>query len=295
MDDSLLRTSAKGWHWVGSTWAKLAALVGIGGAAAAGLTFFYASQIEPRWMAFPTHRIKLRGLSPVFDGYRIAQISDLHLCEGRILNPDRLRRIVRQVNDKRPDLILITGDFVSALDSTSRAGIAHLIRLQARDGVFAIPGNHDYWCGITDVIEAVKHTGIRFLCNDHMVVRRRGDALVIAGVDDIWEGKPNLDTALRGAPANAPVILMAHEPNYAPVAAQDGRIAFQLSGHSHGGQVRIPGLGPLALPDQAWRYPMGFYQVGDMQLYVSRGVGMAEIPFRLNCRPEVTLFSLTAL
>ncbi len=294
MDDSLLRTTTKGWHWVASTWAKLAALVGVGGAAAAGLTFLYASQIEPRWTEFRTHRITLRGLLPAFDSYRIVQISDLHLCEGRILNPDRLRRIIRQVNDKHPDLILITGDFVSGLDATSHEGMARLNRLQARDGVFAIPGNHDYWSGIDGVVEAVKHTGIRFLCNAHVVIRRRGDALVIAGVDDIWEGKPDLDAALYGVPTDAPVILMAHEPNYAPIAAQQERVALQLSGHSHGGQVRIPGLGPLALPDQAWRYPMGFYQVGAMQLYVSRGVGMSEIPFRLNCRPEVTLFILKA-
>lgn len=287
-----LETTERGWHLVNSTWASLLALLGIGSAAAAGLTFFYASQIEPRWLDYRTHRIRLPGLSPAFDAYRIVQLSDLHLAEGKLLTPDRLEDIVRRVNREHPDLILITGDFVSDFDETSREGIARLGLLQARDGVFAILGNHDYWCDPAGVAEAVQETGIRLLLNEHVVIRRKDDCLVVGGLDDIWEGDYDLDRALLSIPKRAPVILMVHESNYADVVARDGRVALQLSGHSHGGQVRIPGIGPLALPDQAWRYPMGMYRVGDMLLYVSRGVGLAEIPFRLSCRPEITTFVL---
>ena len=291
---AILETSERGWHLVGSTWASLLALLGLGGAAAAGLTFFYASQIEPRWLDFSTHRIRLPGLSPAFNGYRIVQISDLHLAAGKLLTPERLEAIVRRINGEHPDLILITGDFVSAIDDTSLDGIGRLGMLDAPDGVFAILGNHDYWCDAADVAEAVERTGIRLLLNEHVVIKRKGEALVVGGLDDIWEGDYDLDKALHGIPRRAPVLLMVHEPNYADTVARDGRVALQLSGHSHGGQIRVPGIGPLALPDQAWRYPMGMYTVGDMLLYVSRGIGLAEIPFRLNCRPEITTFMLTA-
>jgi predicted MPP superfamily phosphohydrolase len=231
-------------------------------------------------------------LAPAFDSYRIVQLSDLHLAEGKLLTPDRLEVIIQRVNRLRPDLILITGDFVSHVDATSRDGISRLRRLDAPDGVFAITGNHDYWSGVTAVVQAVEQAGIRVLCNEHVLIRRQGAALAIAGLDDIWEGQYDLDAALRGIPAGAPVILMAHEPNYAEFVAQDGRVALQLSGHSHGGQVRLPGIGPLALPDQAYRYPMGLYRIGDMLLYVNRGIGLAQIPFRFNCRPEITTFVL---
>ncbi len=290
----LLQTTTRGWHLVTATWASLITVLGIGGAAAAGLTFFYASQIEPRWLDFSTRRIRLPGLSRAFNGYRIVQLSDLHLAAGKLLTPDRLQAIVKRINRERPDLILITGDFVSDLDETSRDGMARLRLLHAPDGVFAILGNHDYWCDAGGVVEAVRQTGIRLLLNDHVVIKRRHGSLVVGGLDDIWEGDYNLDAALRGIPDDAPVIMMVHEPNYADVLAGDGRVALQLSGHSHGGQVRVPGLGPLALPDVSWRYPMGLYRVGDMLLYVNRGVGLAEIPFRLNCRPEVTTFVLEA-
>ncbi len=320
IEQTLLKTSPKGWHWVSSTWAKLAALVGIGGAAVltflyttqveprwvklaalsgiggtaavAVLTFFYASQIEPRWFDFRTHHLHIRNLPVDFRGYRIVQISDLHLDTHKVLTPDRLDRLVQQINQLHPDLILITGDLVTNFNQTSRVGISCLKKLRATDGIYAVLGNHDHWASTVDVINAADEAGIRILCNEHVVIQRRRDNLVIAGLEDAWEGNPNLDLALWGAPDGDPVVVMVHEPNYADIVAQDERVVLQLSGHSHGGQVRVPGLGPLALPDQAWRYPMGLYQVQNMLLYVSRGTGSAEIPLRFNCRPEIATFVL---
>jgi hypothetical protein len=290
---SLFRVSSRGWHLVTLSWARLVALVGVAGVAAAGLGFFYASQIEPRWMDFRMRKTRLPGLSPAFEGYRLVQISDLHLAQRKLLTPDRLEGILHRINNLRPDVIVITGDFVSHLDATSREGIARLSILHAPDGVYAVPGNHDYWCNWPAVAAAVEDAGVRVLCNEHIVVRRKGAPLVIAGVDNVWEGQPDLDHALHGAPNGAPVILLAHEPNYAEIAADDGRVALQLSGHSHGGQIRVPLAGPLALPDIAWMYPMGDYRVGNMQLYVNRGLGLAELPLRFFCRPEVTTFVLS--
>jgi uncharacterized protein len=290
---SLFRVSTRGWHLVASSWARLVALAGAAGVAAAGLSLFYASQIEPRWLDFKTHKTRLPGLSPAFEGYRLIQISDLHLARRKLLTPDRLEGILHQINDLRPDAIVITGDFVSRLDATSREGIARLSLLHAPDGVYAIPGNHDYWCNWPAVAATVEGAGVRVLCNEHVVIRRKGAPLVIAGVDNIWEGQPDLDQALYGISNGTPVILLAHEPNYADIAAYDGRVALQLSGHSHGGQIRVPMAGPLALPDIAWMYPMGIYRIGNMQLYVNRGLGLAELPLRFYCRPEITTFILS--
>src|SRR5581483_4631027 len=110
-DPRLLHTTSHGWHWVGSTWARLIALAGLGGAGLAYLTYLYASQVEPRWLDFNTRRLPLRRLDPAFDGYRIVQLTDFHLGRGKLLTPDRLETIVRRVNAGHPDLILFTGDF----------------------------------------------------------------------------------------------------------------------------------------------------------------------------------------
>jgi predicted MPP superfamily phosphohydrolase len=290
----LLHTTSHGWHWVASTWAKLIALTGLGGAGLAYLTYLYASRVEPRWLDFNTRRLCLRRLSPAFEGYRIVQLTDFHLGQGKLLTPDRLEAIVRRVNAGRPDVVLVTGDFSSHLDEVGLDGISRLRLLKAPDGVFGILGNHDYWAAPTRICSAAQDAGIQMLLNRHVVIRRGGAALVIAGLDDVWEKRQDIDAALRGIPAGAPVIMMVHESNYAEWVAQDSRVDVQLSGHSHGGQVRVPLLGPLALPNQAWKYPMGLYRLNGMWLYVSRGVGLAQMPLRFNCRPEITTFILEA-
>ncbi len=293
----LLTHTEKGWHWVMPTFARAGALAAAGGLG----ILFYASQIEPRWIAWPTYRRNLVGWPRALNGYRLVQISDPHLAAGRPLNPSLVRRIVARVNRMRPDLIVLTGDLVSKLDTMSRAGIAELATLHARDGVFAIPGNHDYLNDLPCIREISEAGGAQWLINDRRTIQRSGSEFVIAGVDDAWESTPDLDKTLRGVRMGTPVILMAHESNFGELAARDGRVLLQLSGHSHGGQVRIPGLGPLALPDMAWRYPLGWYRIkrggaaeSPMWLYTSRGLGMAEIPFRLFCRPEVASIILSA-
>jgi predicted MPP superfamily phosphohydrolase len=115
---------------------------------------------------------------------------------------------------------------------------------------------------------------------------------VLAGVDDVLWGMPDLAASLRGAPDDAPVLLMAHEPDYAPAAAENPRVVLQLSGHAHGGQIRPPGLPPLILPDLGRRYPEGAYRVGGMALYVSRGIGTGRVTLRFNCRPEIAVITL---
>jgi uncharacterized protein len=266
----------------------------VAAAGAAGI-LWYARTIEPRWLQWKTINLELPGLDPAFRGYRLAQLSDLHFHDGGVITPARMAAIIRRVNRWKPDAIVITGDFVTKMDQTARDGIAALSKLKARGGVYGVTGNHDYWTDAAAITTLAEAAGVRILCNDNAVIRRRGATLAIAGVDNIWEGSPDVAAALRGLGPDVPVILLAHESNYADLV-DDGRVRLQLSGHSHGGQVRIPFMGPLALPDLGTRYPMGLYRIpraaGDLLLYVNRGVGVAEVGLRMFCRPEITLFTL---
>lgn len=290
-----LRKTRRGWHWSLRTWAKAAA------AAIAGIcaVYGYARAIEPRWLQWKRQTIPLGGLPRAFDGYRILQISDLHLADGRALTPTALRTIVARANRLRPDLIVITGDFISAIDPVSLEGLATLSALKAPDGVAAILGNHDYWHGLADLRAALDAAGIPLLMNTHRVILRGAEQeqLVVAGIDDAWDGKPDISGALTGLGEDAFAILLAHEPNFAVEAVRDGRVRLQLSGHTHGGQIRIPMIGPIVLPDLGYLYPQGLYRVTrragpPLVIYTNRGIGVAEIPLRLFCRPEITLITL---
>lgn len=117
--------------------------------------------------------------------------------------------------------------------------------------------------------------------------------IYLAGLDDIWSGRPDLQAALDQAPPNTPIILLAHEPDFADTASLDCRIVLQLSGHSHGGQVRLPGVGAPILPPLGRKYDQGLYKINDMWLYTTRGVGLGRIPIRINCSPEITEITLT--
>jgi len=158
-------------------------------------------------------------------------------------------------------------------------------------GALASLGNHDHWTDADTVAGALSDAGLTVLRN---AAREVADGLWIAAVDDVWEQRADLDQALADVPASATVVLLAHEPDYADTVAAGGRVSLQLSGHSHGGQIRVPFVGPLVLPRLAHKYPAGLYRVSRMWLYVNRGVGLVRPAVRFNCRPEVTLLKLQA-
>lgn len=265
--------------------------LGVSGAALGGTV--YTTHIEPTWLDVTRVPLVVPGLAPVFDGYTIAQISDIHL--GDWMNRARLREVIDVVLAQAPDLAVVTGDFVSYLDEAVYAAIAEeFVRLRGADGGIAILGNHDHWTDAPTVSAAVRESGLVLLRNRHRVIKRAGKALYIAGVDDIWEEHHDLDAALDGVPAGAPLVLLAHEPDYADEVAEDGRVHVQLSGHSHGGQVRLPFVGGFVLPYLGEKYKHGYYRVGDMHLYTNVGVGMIRPAVRLLCRPEITLVTLRA-
>ena len=272
-------------------------LVASAAAAAAGFVF-YSNDIARHELEVTYPVFFIRDLPPAFHGFRIVQISDLHLEE--YTEDHFLRRVIRRVNALRADMVLVTGDFISRGPlspsvSLSAAGrCAEMLATLTCPLRFGILGNHDAAVGSRIVRGHMEANGLPILVNQHLPIERGGQQIYLAGVDDIAYGNPDLDLAIPDQPG-APVILMAHEPDYADEVVSHPRgkyVDLILSGHSHGGQVRLPGIGPLALPPLARNYVQGAFRLGEAQLYVNRGIGTVGVPFRLNCMPEITVATL---
>ncbi len=252
---------------------------------ALGRDHFAASDfaVEPLQVTMPN-------LAPEFDGYRIAQISDLHM--GHWINAERLDGVAALINQQEPDLVAITGDFVSySLKQVESDMAAGLKKINARDGIVAVLGNHDHWFDPAGVRRVLNKAGVRELANDVLSVQRGSATLHVAGVDDILVGADDLDKVLEILPAEGPAILLAHEPDFAEKSAASGRFGLQLSGHSHGGQILLPGRGPIR-GEMFRSYPLGRYQVGGMVQYTNRGIGTHVLRLRINCPPEITIVTL---
>lgn len=254
---------------------------GLASAALAGYPF-----LETAWLEVESLDVAVAGLARGLDGTRIAQVSDIHF--GPYADESDGERIVAAVMAQKPDLIALTGDFISRR-AAARA-IGSLSGLRAPLGVFAVFGNHDHWEGARVVAEQLDRIGVRLLVNESAPV---DGGLWLAGLDDAWSGRPDLDAALRGIPEGRPRVLLAHEPDVADWIGPR-RVDLQLSGHTHAGQVWIPGYGPAVLPYLGRKYPRGRYRVGATELYVNRGYGLIALPVRFNCRPELTILRLRA-
>ncbi|MCL4263164.1 MAG: metallophosphoesterase [Anaerolineae bacterium] len=234
--------------------------------------------------------VRISGLDPAFTGYRLVQVSDIHL--GNWVTAERWQGIVRLINAQEPDTIALTGDFISyVLDGVLDDLAAGLSRLQARDVILAVMGNHDHWMDVGRVRQTLAASGVMELQNSVYTLRRDTAVLHIAGVDNITVKADDLPTVLAALPPDGPAILLAHEPDFAETSAATGRFALQLSGHSHGGQVVLPRVGPMRGP-LFKQYPNGRYQVGQMVQYTNRGVGTNAIRLRYRCKPEITVITL---
>jgi len=236
--------------------------------------------------------LPLRRLSEGFRDYRIVHISDLHLDDRT--DTGYLEKIVRLVNEQEPDLIAFTGDFVTFTpERFAQTLTATLSRLEASDGIFAVLGNHDHAAGPEEISAAIREGGATELRNEVHTLKRADSPLYVCGVDDVWVGRPRLEHVLADLPGSGAAILLVHEPDFADTASKTGRFDLQLSGHSHGGQVRFPLVGAPVLPRYARKYPIGAYHIGGMPLYTNRGLGMLPPRFRFLCRPEITVLDLS--
>jgi predicted MPP superfamily phosphohydrolase len=272
-------------------------LLGSAATAAAGFAL-YSSEFARHEISILTRDLPIPNLPPAFQNYRVVQISDLHFDE--YTEPAFLARIVQQVNALAPDLLFLTGDFISygPLPTSFAAHAVYrcaevLSRLTCPQR-FGIMGNHDTSVGYAIIADALSHAQVPILVNTYLPIEREGQRLWLAGVDDPCTGHPNLHLAIPPKP-DGPVLLLCHAPDYADSVVDHPRghiVDAMFSGHSHGGQVRLPVIGPVILPPFGKKYVAGLYRFDRLQLYVNRGIGTVGLPFRLNCPPEITLFTL---
>lgn len=261
----------------------------------------YSEFIEPHHLTVEKIDLRVPDLPEAFDGFRIAQLSDFH-C-GEYIGEKEVGEAVDLANSLTPDLVALTGDFISSPSQNEAASVRdpvythvglcgrELARLHASHGVYACFGNHDAFTNEPYIGEVLTSFGIKVLRNANLPIEQEGKRLWLAGVDDAVHGSPNLDKSVARIPRGEPKILLAHEPDLADKTSRYG-FAVQLSGHSHGGQVRVPVLGSLYLPTLAQKYPYGYYRVNGMHLYTNRGIGMTVLPYRFNAPPELTLLTL---
>ncbi len=235
--------------------------------------------------------IPIPDLPEALEGFTICQMSDLH--RSAMVDEAVIRRGTALANGLRPDLIVLTGDFVTDRVSYAESCARALAPLRAPHGVFAVLGNHDHWSHGADAITAeLGHAGIEVLRNRSVPIHTRGTDWWLCGVDDMLAHMADLDAALKRVPRGAFRTLLCHEPNLADCAARCG-VPLQLSGHTHGGQVRIPGL-PVHYPRGGQRYPIGLERVKDSRslVYTNVGLGVISVPIRINCPPEVSYLTL---
>ena len=224
-------------------------------------------------------------------GVRIGFVTDPHV--GPTFSPQALTKNVAALAKERLDLLLLGGDYVSESPRYA-AGAAAVLGDLAKDvshGALAVLGNHDCAVGVRKVTNALESSGIRVLRNEAVEFRIGPDSLWIVGIDDALLGKPDLSAAFAAVPPGAAALCLWHEPDLAEQAARLGAFA-QISGHSHGGQLRFPFVGPLVLPPYGRRFVMGTHKAAGMPIYTSRGVGVYRPPVRLRCPPEVTVVTL---
>lgn len=257
-------------------------------------TSVYGRGVEPRWFELKTIDISIAGLDPVFEGYKIVQLSDIHARSG-IMDRQQLAKVANIANQQQPDLIALTGDYITDHPEKAEAMLTKTFsQLRAVDGVVAIMGNHDREEKDDNIpIErALAKAKVRLLRNAVHSIEKSGHKLNIAGVDDVFFEYADLPLTIAQLPQTGTNILLAHEPDFVDVAAATHKFALQLSGHSHGGQIVLPFL-PRLLPHMARKYVTGHHTIGGTQLYVSSGVGTTGLPqARINCRPEISVIVL---
>jgi predicted MPP superfamily phosphohydrolase len=234
--------------------------------------------------------IWLRRLNPAHDGLKIVQLSDIH---HSLYTPiEEVQRAIHLANLLRPDVIALTGDYVTLSETYIWPVARALGKLRARLGVFAVLGNHDFQVDADVVTRALQAQRIRVLRNSHFALRRGSAVLWIAGVDDLWWRAADFGEALRHLPARDPKILLCHNPIGVRLAAKYG-VDLMLSGHTHGGQVKLPFVGSVYGRSRLGeRFVEGWNRLDGTQIYVSRGIGKVLLPIRFNCPPEIALFRL---
>jgi len=259
-----------------------------------GGTYYYAHEIEPASLQITKEMITSYRIPASFNHFKIVQFSDTHI--GFQYSFSQLEKLVKTINDQKPDLIVFTGDLIDEPQTfqSSQQLIKVLQQLHAKHGKFWIYGNHDHGGYGTDMVNDIMNQAeFQLLKNSHKNIELGNEGITLVGVDDLILGSPDLKAALANSDEEKFTILLAHEPDYADIARKYF-VDVQLSGHSHGGQVRLPLIGHLYTPIYAEKYVQGKYELNnkDFSLYVNRGIGTTRLPFRFLCKPEIHVFTL---
>jgi predicted MPP superfamily phosphohydrolase len=273
--------------------------LGLGGAAVVGVGL-YSTEFERHHIETTEHTIALPNLADSLHGIRLVQISDIHFHE--FSEAYYIREVVKRVNALKPDVVMLTGDFVSDAPMPHTWGraqsypCAEILQKLECPRRYAVMGNHDAEVGVRTIIDALQTHDIPVLENQYVPIERDGRRFWLAGVANVTMHMARLELAVPAKPirGNDPVVLMAHEPDFLDHVAKYGGVDFMVSGHTHGGQVRIPFVKPFILPPLGQKYVQGFFQRGATRLYVNRGIGTVGAPVRFLCRPEITVFTLSA-
>ena len=264
----------------------------------------YSDAIARHELSVETHTVHLPRLPEAFRGMRIAQLSDFHYVE--YTESSFLQKVVDSVNRLKPDLVVLVGDFVTygpirwpSEDAHKRFALRHMPECASiLNGIqsplrYATLGNHDMMVGGRYVYGDLVNQGLPVLRNSAVPIERDGQRLWLVGLGSACARDADPSHAVPGSAVRdkEPMIVLAHEPDILPEIARYGA-DLMLSGHTHGGQVRIPFCPPAFLPDFGKNYLAGWFQYGSTKLYVNRGIGTIGVPFRLNCPPEITLLTL---
>ncbi|MEO7454208.1 MAG: metallophosphoesterase [Fimbriimonadales bacterium] len=271
--------------------------LGLGAVAAGALVNGFL--LEPRRIRLERLQVPTEGLGAAFAGYKLGVLSDFHI--PHFVSEDYIRSAVDLLQAEEPDVILLPGDFCNSKGffglrrSYPVPDLAPYLKdLHAPDGVFGVLGNHDYWLNAQGVTDSLARTPVKLLRNESVMIEKGGDKLAIVGTPDLWEDDINLEASFAGISLDVPRILMQHNPDLAEEFPEGYRVDLQISGHTHGGQVRIP-FGPaLILPTKYGnKYREGLVQGPRHRVYITRGVGMSStLPVRFCCPPEATLIEL---
>jgi uncharacterized protein len=252
-------------------------------------SYGYGSLLERRLITSKRLTVRLPGVGPGLSGFKIAHLSDLHLHP--YTDAATIAKAVAVTNALAPDVVLLSGDFITHRGSDAEELAELLTGLRSPQGTFACMGNHDCWYQPWFVRQHFTAAGIGVLENRGTEITHQGESLWIGGLDSAWAGRPELMGALP-VKKDLPTVLLVHEPDYADIVASVRRPLLQLSGHSHGGQVRVPFAGAVVTVPWAKKYIRGLYQVGEVTLHVSPGIGCTSHGVRFACPPEVTLITL---
>jgi predicted MPP superfamily phosphohydrolase len=263
------------------------------GAYLAGLVVCgYGVLVRRRWYRVVEREVRVHGLDPAFDGFRVAHLSDLHI--GTLTPRSWGLAWARAANAREPDLAVVTGDMVTS-GTAYHEDIAEVVgALRAKHGTVVAMGNHDYFGDGEPLIARLRARGVKVLRNEGLALSRGAGALWLAAIDDTWTRRDDLAAAMRGRPEDAATVLLAHDPERFGEAADAGA-DLVLSGHTHGGQVAMPFFyRRVSLATLAHTYNVGFYERGRATLYVHPGLGTTGPPMRLGVAPEVTILVLRA-